>query len=240
MLVAFVVALVAMNLLANKSINIPLDWLALDCGIIVSWVAFLAMDVLTKHFGAKAATELTLVAVVINLVCCLLFFAASKIPGTWGESYVEGSEAVINGALDNTFGGTWYVLLGSTVAFVASAVVNIFLNFVIGKAFKKKPDGFGAYACRAYVSTAIAQFADNLIFAFLVSKLFFGWSAVACVVCAATGMVVELLCEIAFSHLGFIVCKRWKARGVGSEYFEFKQSVAVKPGEEKNEQSEEK
>ena len=81
-LTAFVIALVAMNLLANKSINIPVDWLALDCGIIVSWVAFLAMDVLTKHFGAKAATELTLVAVVVNLACCLLFFAASKIVGT--------------------------------------------------------------------------------------------------------------------------------------------------------------
>ncbi len=32
----FILSIVLMNLLANKSIDIPLDWLALDCGIIVS------------------------------------------------------------------------------------------------------------------------------------------------------------------------------------------------------------
>lgn len=233
----FIVALVAMNLLANKSINTGLDWLALDCGIVVSWIAFLVMDVMAKHFGAKASTELSIVAVIVNLVCCLIFFAASKIDGVWGESYVEGSETVINGALDNTFGGTWYVLLGSTVAFVASAIVNNCLNFAIGKAFKRKPDGFAAYACRSYVSTAVAQFTDNLVFAFLVSKIFFGWSAVACVVCAATGMVVELLCEVAFSHVGFLICKRWKARGVGAEYFAFR-SGALANGAVDNETAE--
>ena len=41
--VVFVMSVFAMNLLANKSINIPLDWLALDCGIIVSWAAFVIM-----------------------------------------------------------------------------------------------------------------------------------------------------------------------------------------------------
>lgn len=225
-LAVFVIALIAMNLLANKSINTGLDWLALDCGIIVSWIAFLVMDVMAKHFGAKASTELSIIAVIVNLICCLLFFTASKIPGVWGESYVDGSETVINTALDNTFGGTWYVLLGSTVAFVASAVVNNGLNFLIGKAFKKKPDGFGAYACRAYVSTAVAQFVDNLVFAFLVSKIFFGWSAVSCIVCALTGMVVELLCEVAFSHVGYLICKRWKARGVGNDYFAFRAAIA--------------
>ena len=51
--VVFVISVFAMNLLANKSINIPLDWLALDCGIIVSWVAFLTMDTVTGSYGIK-------------------------------------------------------------------------------------------------------------------------------------------------------------------------------------------
>lgn len=34
----FIVATISMNLLANKSINLPFSWLALDCGIIVSWI----------------------------------------------------------------------------------------------------------------------------------------------------------------------------------------------------------
>ena len=51
--VIFVMSVFAMNLLANKSISLPVDWLALDCGIIVSWFAFLTMDMATKHFGPR-------------------------------------------------------------------------------------------------------------------------------------------------------------------------------------------
>ena len=53
--VFFVLSVFSMNHLANKSIDIPVEWLALDCGIIVSWFAFFTMDILTKHFGPKAA-----------------------------------------------------------------------------------------------------------------------------------------------------------------------------------------
>ena len=213
--VVFVLSVVSMNLLANKSI-INTEYLALDCGLIVSWGAFLSMDMLTKHFGPKAATQLSLVAVAVNLVLCLLFFAASKIPGMWSWGSDE--------ALDKTFGGTWYILLGSTAAFIVSAIVNNTVNYAVGKAFKKRPDGVGAYICRTYVSTAVGQFVDNFVFAIIVSKFFFGWSWVQCVTCAATGMLVELLCEAAFAHFGYLICKKWKERGVGREYFDYVES----------------
>ena len=129
----FIVSVITMNLLANKSINLPFSFMALDCGIVVSWLSFLCMDVITKHFGPKAATQASLVAVLVNLGMCLVFFLASKIPGVWGESYVEGSEAIINGALDGTIGGTWYVLFGSTIAFIVSAIVNNYTNSMLGK-----------------------------------------------------------------------------------------------------------
>lgn len=222
---AMVVSVIAMNLLANKSVNLPFSWLALDCGILVSWVCFLAMDTLTRHFGPKAATELSVVAVVMNLAACLFFFLASRIPGIWGESYVEAGEAV-NLALDNTFGGTWYVLLGSTIAFLVSAVVNNFLNYFIGRRFKRNPDGFAAYACRTYLSTAAGQFVDNLTFALIVSHVFFGWSLTQCLTCAATGMVAELLCEVAFSRYGYAVCRRWRAEDVGRAYLDFREGKA--------------
>ena len=218
----FVVAVFAMNLLANKSINLNVSWLALDTGIIVSWVAFLCMDVLTKHFGPKASTQISLFAIGVNLVMCLLFFVASKISGEWGAYYNLGEENIVNEGLDITFGGTWYVVVGSTVAFVTSAIVNNFLNFTTGKLFKRNPDGFGAYACRTYLSTAVAQFADNLIFALIVSHFFFGWTVVQCLTCAATGMLVELLCEAAFSPLGYLVCKRWQKDNLGREYLEYR------------------
>ena len=200
----FILAVFAMNLLANKSINTgSWTWLALDCGIVVSWIVFLCMDIFTKLYGPKAATLLSVFAIVVNLVACLLLFAVSKIGGNWGQYYELGEQAVVNDALNNTVGGTWYVVIGSAVAFVVSAVINNFTNFAIGKAFRKNPDGFGAYAMRTYVSTAIAQFVDNLVFALLVSHFFFGWSVVQCLTCAATGMVVELLCEAVFSPIGY-------------------------------------
>ncbi len=248
--VLFVMSVFAMNLLANKSVALPFDWLALDCGIIVSWLSFLTMDMIVRHFGPKAATELSVFAILLNLFWCMIFYIASMIPGSWGESYVAGSEALLNSALDNTFGGTWYVLAGSTAAFLLSSVVNNFVNWGIGKRLgdcspvdrgvsdHSSSDrcvndrgsgrrGFGSYALRSYLSTAIAQFVDNLTFALLVSHIFFGWSLLQCVTCSLTGMVVELLCEIGFSFFGYRICRGWEKKRVGEEYFKYRKKCGA-------------
>ena len=90
----FAVSVVAMNLLANKSI-VNLPWLALDGGILFSWLVFLLMDVVTKRFGARAANVLSVCALAINLFFSAFFIAASYIPGLWSQSFVEGAEEVI-------------------------------------------------------------------------------------------------------------------------------------------------
>lgn len=215
----FFLSVVAMNLLANKSIGGLPEWLALDCGIIFSWVTFLLMDMVVKRYGVRASNMLSVAALAGNLFVALMFFIAGKIPGVWGESYVEGSEAIINTALNNTFSGTWFVLLGSSVAFLLAAFINNGLNFVIGKAIKTK--NFGEFALRAYVSTFIAQFADNLTFAFIVSHNFFGWTALQCVTCALTGAVCELLFEVVFSPVGYRVSRRWEKLNVGRPYIDY-------------------
>lgn len=202
-----VLSVVGMNLLANKSINTGLDWLALDCGILFSWLTFLSMDVLTHCYGPRAATGMSLAALLLNLLMALVFFLASRIPGVWGESFVDGSEAIINTALDNTFAGTWFIILGSSAAFIASAVLNNFLHYGIGKLLKER-ESFGSFALQSYVSTFLAQFADNLIFALLVSRLFFGWTLLQCFTCALTGAVMELLFEVLFSPMGYRIAKR--------------------------------
>ncbi|MBR4659624.1 MAG: VUT family protein [Clostridia bacterium] len=201
-----VLSIVGMNLLANKSIDTGLDWLALDCGILFSWLTFLSMDVMTHCYGPRAATLMSIAALLFNLLMALVFFIAGHIPGVWGESFVEGSELVINTALDNTFSGTWYIILGSSIAFVSSALINNFLNYGLGKLVGSR--GFGAFALRSYVSTFIGQFADNLIFALIVSKLFFGWTLLQCFTCALTGAAAELLFEVVFSPLGYRISRR--------------------------------
>lgn len=213
----FAVSVVSMNLLANKTL-LQLDWIAIDAGILISWLSFMCMDIITKHFGPKASTIISVHAAAINLLTCLIFFVASTIPST-ANDYT---------AFDGIFGGTWFVLLGSTVAFLASAVINNTLNFAIGKAFKKNPDGKLAFAMRSYVSTFIGQFLDNFIFSIIVFVYFapifwngFCWTPLQCATCALTGALAELIMEIAFSPIGYRITRKWQRENVGKEYLEY-------------------
>ena len=213
----FVVSVVCMNLLANKTL-LSLPWIALDGGILISWLSFMCMDMITKHFGPKASNRISLLAAAINLLTCLIFFAASAIPSNAGDF----------SGFDGIFGGTWFILLGSTVAFLSSAVINNMLNFTIGKAMKKHPDGRLAYALRTYVSTFIGQFFDNFIFSIIVFVFFapifwkgFHWTALQCTTCALTGAIAELIMEIVFSPIGYKITAKWKKEQVGKEYLDY-------------------
>ena len=75
----FVVSVITMNLLANKTL-VQLEWIALDGGILISWLSFMCMDIITKHFGPKASNSVSVLAAAINLLTCLIFFVASAIP----------------------------------------------------------------------------------------------------------------------------------------------------------------
>ena len=216
-MVMFVVSVVLMNLLANKEIGLNLDWLALDCGFTLSWLSFLCMDMLTKRFGAKASIQLSLTAMVINLFVCGILFLISLIPGNWGTFY-SYNNSIVNDALNATIGGTWYVVLGSACAFAASAILNAILNAIIGKMCKK--DNFVSYALRSYISTGVAQFVDNFIFAMMVSHVFFGWNMTQVITCSITGCIAELLCEVIFSPFGYKVCKKWESEKVGADYLD--------------------
>lgn len=202
-----VLSIVGMNLLANKSIDTGVPWLALDCGILLSWLAFLSMDVATHCYGPRTATVVSLTALALNLVMVAVFFVASIIPGVWGESFVPGSEGIINTALDHTFGGTWFIILGSSIAYAVSAVVNNFLNWGIGERVGNTRS-FGTFALRSYVSTFVAQFTDNITFALIVSRTFFGWTMLQCITCALTGAVLELLFEVFFSPIGYRISRK--------------------------------
>ena len=213
-MIFFVLSVVFMNIFAGKEL-VNINYLALDCGFLLSWMSFLCMDMLTKRYGAKAAIKLSFFAVAVNLICCGIFFVMSKVGNHWSEFYSTGSE-LSDAALNNTFGGTWYVLVGSMTAFAIAAIVNAIINVSIGKLMKRK--NFFEYAIRSYVSTAFGQFVDNFVFASLVSVVFFGWTWTQVVFCSLVGAGMELLSEVIFSPIGFKVCKRWEAEKVGSQY----------------------
>ena len=217
----FVISVITMNLLANKTL-FQNEYLAIDGGILVSWLSFMCMDIVTKHFGPKAATRLSIFAMMVNLLVCLIFFIVSVIPSN-ADDYSKFNEI---------FGGTWFILLSSTVAFLCSAIINNFSNFLIGKMFKKNPDGKLAFITRSYISTYFGQFFDNLIFAVLTFMVFapifwngFHWTFIQCVTCSLLGAALELILEIIFSPFGYWVCKNWKRDGIGRQYFDYVNGV---------------
>jgi Uncharacterized conserved protein len=209
----FTISVVTMNILANKTIY-QSEWLAIDGGILVSWLSFLCMDVVTKAFGPSASTKLSVFAISVNLLVCLIFFIAAAIPTE--EDY---------GEFNRIIGGTWFILLSSTVAFLSSAFINNFLNWGVGRLFRRNPDGKAAFFVRAYVSTFIGQFFDNFIFAILTFTVFapvfwdgFHWTLLQCFSCSVLGALIELLFEAVFSPFGYMILKSWEREGVGEEY----------------------
>ena len=215
----FVLSVVLMNLFANKGL-VALDWIALDAGIMVSWLSFLSMDIIVKRFGVKASISVSVVAILINIMAAFIFWCVSIMPGEWSASYVDGSEAVINNALNSTLAGSWFIVAGSMTAFLLASIVNNVVNQWIGEHLKK--DNAFAYYVRSYASTIIGQFVDNLTFALIVSLHFFGWNIRQCIVCAVFGAAAELLCEVVFSPIGYRIVRKWEENKVGEEYIKLR------------------
>ena len=209
----FVLPVGLRNRLAYRTIY-QKGFFAVDGGIVVSWACFLCMDIITKHFGAKAATQVSIFALAVNLFCVAIFAVVSVIP-------TETDYSAFNGI----FGGSWFIVLSSSLAFIASALVNNSLNAAVGRWFRSNPDGRAAYYTRSYVSTCVGQFIDNMVFASLVFMVFapiywggFSWTLPQCISCSLIGAGLELLMEVIFSPIGYDVSRRWQRENVGSEY----------------------
>ena len=222
----FTLSVVCANLMANKEL-INFKYLALDCGFVFSWIMFLCMDIICKRWGAKASIKVSLFAIFINFCVCLSFFLLSLTNGSWGEVASNPEKAtVINSALNKTFGGNWFVVFGSMVAFLVSSIINAGINSSIGKRIEKKyqENSFSNFALRSYISTFIAQFSDNFIFATIVSRTFFGWTWQQIILCSVFGATCELLCEICFSGIGFKILQTWEKENVGEAYIDFRKN----------------
>ena len=213
----FVVSVICMNLLASKTL-VQTNWIALDGGILISWLSFMCMDIITKYFGPKASNKIAVLASAINLLTCIVFHIASIIP----------SNASDYSTFNSIFGGTWFILLGSTVAFLSSAVLNNMLNWMIGKVLSQNLNERVVYSLQTYISTFIGQFWDNFIFSVIVFVFFapifwngFHWSVLQCTTCALTGAVAELIMEIIFSPIGYRIVTKWEANSVGKEYLDY-------------------
>lgn len=192
----FVVSVILMNLLSNKELYRS-DYICINTGLALSWIAFLCMDCICKRFGGRAAIKINIVAMLINVIVAVVFYLLMIFPGKWAAMYAANdvvTEQVINDALNATFAGTWYVVAGSAFAMFISGVVN-----------------------------AVAQWVDNFVFSALVSHIFFQWNWMQVFICATTSMILELGMEVIFSPIGYKIAKRWERDNVGQDYIEFEE-----------------
>ena len=213
----FVVSVIFMNVFASVAL-VQLPWLALDAGILLSWLSFLTMDVICKRFGAKAANEITIFAIFINLVCIGFFNIVKLIVAATPDwnGWLGGDSGVFS-----VLASDWKTLFSSMVAMLVAACVNNFINVSIKKKFQNK-SSFKEFAVASYVSTMIGQFVDNFTFAVFAHLIFNIWgsplSLIQIVMFALTGAVVELLCEVIFSPFGYRISNDWEKHSVGQEY----------------------
>lgn len=212
---SFFLALICMNILANKTIWTT-EHTAADGGILIGWATFLCMDIITIRFGPKASTMVSITAAVANALIAILFKIASIIPTAEDFS-----------AFNMIVGGTWFITISSITAQIVSAFVNNFSNYAVGKLFKERKDGKSKleYVCRSYISTFLGQFVDNFVFgtlAFIVFAPFFWdgfhWTIYQSLFCAFMGAIIELISQIIFSPIGYKIVKVWEKENVGEDY----------------------
>lgn len=211
-IITFSIVVIAMNMLSNITLY-QSEFLAIDGGFIISWIIFLIMDLITIHFGPKASIKLTIFAIAINLLASGVFALIGLIPG------VKDNPSYLS-----SIGGTWFILISSSVAFFASGVINSILNYLIGKLFSNNPKSKLAFVTRSYISTLVGQFIDNLIFATMTFMLFapifwngFHWTITQCLTCSILFAVIELIMEIIFSPIAYRISKRWTEKGIGEK-----------------------
>lgn len=200
-----VLSVVSMNLLANREL-FHSSWIALDCGYAISWIPFIIMDCVCRAFGGRTAFRLSLLAIIINLATFAVFKLLMLTPGMWGEFYTTGS-LMVNDALNNTVGGSTWIVFGSAFAMCLGSAVNSLVNVSVGRMFQK--DNYTTFAIRSFSSTAISQFVDNFTFTLIVSVPLFGWTILQSVCCALAGAALELILEIAFSKFGYRLSRTW-------------------------------
>lgn len=214
MTLTFVVGTLVMNFSASKVI-FNLGVVAGTGGILLSFLPFLCMDTISKHLGARASIMLNILSSVFNILATIFLAIVAAIPTEQDYS-----------AFNSTFGAVWFIVLASNIAFISSGVVNSLLNVSIGKLFKGKTSGIEFFT-RSAISTFAGQVVDNFLFMWLLYSIFapkfWGLEPMPIVTCLGTGVLgglLELVCELVLTPLGYKIVKRWERDGVGKAYLE--------------------
>lgn len=209
-------ATVLMNILANKALFTDGKFISTDCALLISWISFLTMDIATQRYGGKASFAITMFDVAVALAMSGIMAGIAAIPESAYSGWFQTEEAAI--ALNGLIGNNYLVVLTSLFAFLCSSIIDITANIGIGKLFKnanvaelkKSPKTFFIWFTRAYASTFLSQFVDNLVFQAIAYPLLFHipCSPLSITLSALLGAIFELVAEIIFAPVGFVAVSK--------------------------------
>lgn len=169
-IVCFFLGTITQNILAIKTLQVN-GVSTVACGVLLTWLAFAASDVVTELCGRKFANKMLLFGAASNLVFCAVCALAVWLPGN--NEYVADCYATV-------LGSTWRISIASAVAYIGGGAVN---NYIMDKMHRQYGDR--KYSFRAIFSTVIGQLIDDYVFIFLafapfgISAIENDWKAVA-------------------------------------------------------------
>jgi len=208
-------ATLLMNLLANKTLYSDGMYLSIDCGLMVSWIMFLVMDIATQRYGGKASFAITIFDIIVALAMSGIMCGVAAIPESPVSGWFMTEDSAVT--LNNLIGNNYLVILTSLFAFLCSSGVDILSNIAIGKLFNKSKafegqtnertfKGFIIYFFRAYGSTFLSQLTDNVVFQMIAYPFLFTipCSPLSIFLGATLAALVELVAEFAFAPVGYL------------------------------------
>lgn len=123
---------------------------------LVLWpFVFILTDILNEYYGKEVVRKLTFITVGLIAYVFLILFVAIRIPA------VEFSP-IKDGAFNNVFGQSMYMIIASLIAFVASQMIDSFVFWLI-----RKRTGSKFMWLRATSSTFVSQLIDTFIVQFM-------------------------------------------------------------------------
>lgn len=143
--------ILAVKMFGTQQINIC------DSGILISWLVFACMDIITELFDKKTAVKYFTIASVLNVFFTLVFLIAIVIPGI---------DAEMSDAFAMVVGTNWRIVVASVVAFWLGNYVNAFIMYIM-RVKSKNSKRTISFIARAIISTLLGQFVDNAIFSII-------------------------------------------------------------------------
>lgn len=185
------VAVVMSNVFEMKFIGTA-EYTIAGGGILLSWILFAAMDLITEVWDKKRATQVLTFAVLVNVIIVLIAQLLIILPGPYDEQNIAFKQIMSNGPR---------TLLASMLAMWLSGYINIMIMHIM-KTRTRDKNHSGFFVFRSTISTLVGQFIDNTVFLLIafapIGLSIFEIPVKDILTSATTGALLETLMEIVF------------------------------------------